>query len=114
MKSTRAMAYCSQRASGHKITRMRPAAFGEALSSGTRLTLFCGDKPDRFFTVTKFWMDETSGGRIRQALIRSLFLMARWLGNREAGVMEQWSIGHARIATRSVASGSVGLLRFSE
>jgi hypothetical protein len=40
---------------------MRPVAFGEALSSGTRLTLFCGDKPDRFFTVIKFRMDATSG-----------------------------------------------------
>jgi hypothetical protein len=40
---------------------MRPVAFGEALPSGTRLTLFSDDKPDRFFTVSKFWMDETSG-----------------------------------------------------
>ena len=27
----------------------------------TQLTLFSDDKPDRFFTVIKFWMDETSG-----------------------------------------------------
>jgi hypothetical protein len=40
---------------------MRPVAFGEALSSGTRLTLFSDDKPDRFFTVIKFWIDATSG-----------------------------------------------------
>jgi hypothetical protein len=40
---------------------MRPVAFGEALPAGTRLTLFSDDKPDRFFTVVKFWMDETSG-----------------------------------------------------
>ncbi len=40
---------------------MRPVAFGEALSAGTRLSLFSDDKPDRFFTVIKFWMDETSG-----------------------------------------------------
>jgi len=40
---------------------MRPVAFGEALSPGTRLTLFSKDKPDRFFTVIKFWMDKTSG-----------------------------------------------------
>jgi hypothetical protein len=39
---------------------MRPIAF-EALSAGTRLTLFSDDKPDRFFTVIKFWMDKTSG-----------------------------------------------------
>src|SRR5580700_449114 len=40
---------------------MRPVAFGEALSAGTRLALFSDDKPDRFFTVIKFWMDATSG-----------------------------------------------------
>lgn len=40
---------------------MRPIAFGEALSAGARLTLFSDDKPDRFFTIIKFWMDETSG-----------------------------------------------------
>ena len=40
---------------------MHPVAFGEALSAGTRLTLFSDDKPDRFFTVIKFWMDATSG-----------------------------------------------------
>ncbi len=39
---------------------MRPVAFGEALPAGTRLTLFSDDKPDRFFKVIKFWMDETS------------------------------------------------------
>jgi hypothetical protein len=40
---------------------MRPVAFGEALSAGTRLTLFSYDKPDRFFTVIQFWMDAPSG-----------------------------------------------------
>jgi hypothetical protein len=40
---------------------MRPVAFGEPLAGGTRLTLVSDDKPDRFFTVIKFWMDETSG-----------------------------------------------------
>jgi hypothetical protein len=40
---------------------MRPVEFGEALPPGTRLTLFSHDKPDRFFTVMRFWMDETSG-----------------------------------------------------
>jgi hypothetical protein len=40
---------------------MRPVTFGEPLSADTRLTLFSDDKPDRFFTVIKFWMDETSG-----------------------------------------------------
>ena len=40
---------------------MRPVAFGEALPAATRLTLFSNDKPDRFSTVIKFWLDETSG-----------------------------------------------------
>src|SRR5258708_18175686 len=40
---------------------MRPVPLGEALPAGTRLTLFSDDKPDRFFTVIKFWMDATSG-----------------------------------------------------
>jgi hypothetical protein len=40
---------------------MRPVEFCEALAAGTRLTLFFDDKPDRFFTVINFWMDETSG-----------------------------------------------------
>ena len=38
-----------------------PVAFGEALSAGARLTLFSDDKPDRSFTLSKFWMDRTSG-----------------------------------------------------
>jgi hypothetical protein len=40
---------------------MRPVAFGEALPAGTRLTLLSDDKPDRFFTVIKSWMDKASG-----------------------------------------------------
>jgi hypothetical protein len=35
--------------------------FAEALAAGTQLTLFSADKPDRFFRVIKFWIDETSG-----------------------------------------------------
>ena len=46
---------------GRKILLMRPVVFGEALPAGTRLTLFSADKPDRFFTVIKFWIDKTSG-----------------------------------------------------
>jgi hypothetical protein len=46
---------------GRKIDVMRPVVFGEALPAGTRLTLLSADKPDRFFTVIKFWMDATSG-----------------------------------------------------
>ena len=40
---------------------MRPVVFGEALPAGTRLTLLSDDKPDRCFTLIKFWVDETSG-----------------------------------------------------
>jgi hypothetical protein len=40
---------------------MRPVEFGEALAARTRLTLFSDDKPNRLFTVIRFWMDETSG-----------------------------------------------------
>src|SRR5258708_34433353 len=44
---------------------MRRVAFGEALPAGTRLTLFSDDKPARFFTVIKSWMDETLGTSLR-------------------------------------------------
>ena len=40
---------------------MRPVVFGEALPADTRLILLSADKPDRFFTVIKFWIDKTSG-----------------------------------------------------
>jgi hypothetical protein len=43
-----------------KIIRMRPVAFGAAVPAGTRLILFSDDRPDRFFTIVKFWMDATS------------------------------------------------------
>jgi hypothetical protein len=40
---------------------MRPVEFGEALATGTRLTLFSDDKPNRFFTVITFLIDKVSG-----------------------------------------------------
>ena len=40
---------------------MRPVAFGGALATGIRLTLLSDDKPDRLFTVMKFWIDKVSG-----------------------------------------------------
>ena len=43
---------------------MRPVEFGEALAAGTRLTLFSDDKPDRLFTVIKFWVDQTLGASL--------------------------------------------------
>ena len=30
---------------------MRPVEFGEALTPGSRLTLFSNEEPDRFFTI---------------------------------------------------------------
>jgi hypothetical protein len=44
---------------------MRPVEFREALAIGTRLTLFSRDKPDRVFTVIKFWVDETLGASLQ-------------------------------------------------
>ena len=44
-----------------KMTLMRPVEFGEAFPTGTRLTLFSADKPDRYFTVVTFLMDKISG-----------------------------------------------------
>jgi hypothetical protein len=40
---------------------MRPVEFGEAVPTGTRLTLFSHDKPDRLFTVIAFLIDKISG-----------------------------------------------------
>jgi hypothetical protein len=40
---------------------MRTVVFGEPLPGGPRLTLVSDDKPARFFTVIKFWLDEISG-----------------------------------------------------
>jgi hypothetical protein len=40
---------------------MRQVEFGEALATGTRLTLFSEDKPDRLFTVITFLIDAISG-----------------------------------------------------
>jgi hypothetical protein len=40
---------------------MRSVEFGDALAAGSRLILVSDDKPDRLFTVIKFWLDETSG-----------------------------------------------------
>jgi hypothetical protein len=37
---------------------MRPVAFGEAFSAGSRLTLFSNDKPDRFFTVPSYQVED--------------------------------------------------------
>ena len=53
-----------QRQHSNEHPSMRPVEFGEALPAGTRLTLFSEDKPDRFFAVIKFWMDETLGASL--------------------------------------------------
>jgi hypothetical protein len=46
---------------GPKINLMRPVEFGEAVPTGTRLTLFSHDKPDRLLTVITFLIDNVSG-----------------------------------------------------
>ena len=43
---------------------MRPVEFGEALVAGTRLILFSEGKPDRLFTVIRFWIDQTLGASL--------------------------------------------------
>jgi hypothetical protein len=39
---------------------MRPGEFGDVYLPELRFTLVSDDKPDRFFTVIKFWMNATS------------------------------------------------------
>ena len=46
---------------------MRQVGFSEALAARTRLTLFSSDKPDRLFTVIKFWIDPTLGESLQLA-----------------------------------------------
>ena len=46
--------------------------------------------------------DGVSGGRTTQASIRGVFLRVRRLRNREAEVMEQWSIGLLRLSVKSI------------
>ena len=46
--------------------------------------------------------DGVSGGRTAQASIRGVFLRVRRLRNREAEVMEQWSIGLLRLSVKSI------------
>jgi hypothetical protein len=41
--------------------KRREGAFPQDAEIGTRITLLAADKPDRFFTVIKFWIDKTSG-----------------------------------------------------
>jgi hypothetical protein len=40
---------------------MRPVEFGEPVPTGTRLTLFSTDKPDRLFMVIAFLIGKISG-----------------------------------------------------
>jgi hypothetical protein len=47
-----------------KITLMRPVECGEALPARTWLTLFSHDKPDRFFTIIKSWIDDRLGSSL--------------------------------------------------
>src|SRR4029077_572082 len=97
---------------------MRPVAFGEALSAGTRLTLFSDDKPDRFFTVIKFWMDATSGASL--ALTTGVptyqvedeegkihLLISLPIGEEDGGRRCLWRPDPARLGSRSIFEGAL-------
>ena len=112
------MTYCQQRASGHKIIWMRPVAFGEALPTGTRLTLFSDDKPDRFCTVIKFWMDKTSGValdlktgvpsyQVEDEEGRTHLLLHLTIEEKDADRWCLWRPDHAGFDSRSVFEGAL-------
>jgi hypothetical protein len=98
---------------------MRPVTFAEALSSGTRLTLFSNDKPDRFFTVVKFWMDKTSGVALELKtgvptyLVedeegRRLLLIHLTIEEKDADRWCLWRPDHAGFDSRSIFKGCTG------
>ena len=59
---------------------MRPVAFGEALSAGTRLTLFSDDKPDRFIGAFYANTGERCASVRDRALALLLFYTALRIG----------------------------------
>jgi hypothetical protein len=97
---------------------MRPVAFGEALSAGTRLTLFSDDKPDRFFTVIKFWMDKTSGValnlktgvptyQVEDEEGRTHLLIHLTIEEKDADRWCLWRPDHAGFDSRSIFEGAL-------
>jgi hypothetical protein len=97
---------------------MRPVAFGEALAAGTRLTLFSDDKPDRFFTVIKFWMDETSGValslktgvlscQVEDEEGRTRLLIHLSIEEDDEDRWYRWRPDHAGFASRSIFDGAL-------
>jgi len=97
---------------------MRPVAFGEALSAGTRLTLFSDYKPDRFFTVIKFWMDKTSGValdlktgvpsyQVEDEEGRTHLLLHLTIEKKDADRWCLWRPDHAGFDSRSVFEGAL-------
>jgi inner membrane protein involved in colicin E2 resistance len=60
-KSIRATAYWFHPVITGNLLPVRPVAFRRSFVCRNSPTLFSDDKPDRFFTVIKFWLDETSG-----------------------------------------------------
>jgi hypothetical protein len=102
----------------HKIIRMRPVAFGEAFSAGARLTLFSDDKPDRFFTVIKSWLDETSGValalktgvptyQVKDEEGRTHLLIHLPIEEADEDRWCLWRPGHAGFDSRSVFEGAL-------
>ena len=97
---------------------MRPVAFGEALTAGTRLTLFSDDKPNRFFTVIKFWMDATSGValeletgvptyQIKDEEGRINLLIQLPIGEDNENRWVLWRPDHAGFDSRSIFDGAL-------
>jgi hypothetical protein len=97
---------------------MRPVVFGEALSAGTRLTLFSDDKPDRFFIVIKFWMDATSGValdlktgvptyQVEDEEGRTHLLIHLTIEEKDADRWCLWRPDHAGFDSRSIFEGAL-------
>jgi hypothetical protein len=97
---------------------MRPVAFGEALPTGTRLTLFSEDKPDRLFTVIKFCMDATSGValdlktgvptyQVEDEEGRTHLLIHLTIEEKDADRWCLWRPDHAEFDLRSIFEGAL-------
>jgi hypothetical protein len=97
---------------------MRPVSFGEALPAGTRLTLFSANKPDRFFTLIKFWMDETSGFalalkggvptyQVEDEEGRTHLLIHLTIEEKDADRWCLWRPDHAGFDSRSIFEGAL-------
>jgi hypothetical protein len=91
---------------------MRPVEFGETLPAGARLTLVSDDKPDRFFTVIKFWMDELRGGvptcQVEDEEGRTHLLIHLPIEEEDEDRWCLWRPDHAGFDPRCVFGGAAG------